>query len=136
MQPPRQGSVTDSQLAELRKRRAELEGRPEDVQRMPAVLFPNADGSMLSVQEYKQRQTSGNSSSSSGGGVTGADSSKGLANTADYDNDTGGGVPKTVLQKILSSGQENDAPLTTRAVRELQRAQKERVYTQSLIRIK
>lgn len=50
---------------------------------------------------------------------------------------TGGPVPRSVLQKILKHGGEGDeTPLTTAAVRELQRAQKERVYDRTLIKVK
>jgi hypothetical protein len=46
-------------------------------------------------------------------------------------------LPRSVLQKILKRGSEEDeAPLTTAAVRELQRAQKERVYDRTLIKVK
>lgn len=43
-------------------------------------------------------------------------------------------VPRSVLQKILK--RDEDAPLTTQAVRDLQRAQKEKVYRNTLIKIR
>ena len=46
-----------------------------------------------------------------------------------------GGVPKSLISKILKKG-ENDTPLTTKAYRDLQKAQKARVYSKTLIRIK
>lgn len=76
------------------------------------VVFPKSEGS-----------SSGASSAESAMDVTGEGDDK--------------SVPKAVLQKILKrSSQEDDAPLTTQAVRDLQRAQKERVYARTLIRIK
>lgn len=52
-----------------------------------------------------------------------------------YNEDDSRSAPRSVLQKILKGGEDN-TPLTTQAVRDLQKAQKERVYSRTLIRIK
>jgi hypothetical protein len=64
--------------------------------------------------------------------------SSGISSPMDTDGeDAKQQVPRSVLQKILKrSSEEDEAPLTTAAVRELQRAQKERVYDRTLIKVK
>ena len=44
-----------------------------------------------------------------------------------------GTIPGGMLKKIMQSGKEEDSPLTTKAVRDLQRLQKERVYSRTLV---
>lgn len=55
-----------------------------------------------------------------------------------YNEDDSRSAPRSVLAKILkrSADGEDNTPLTTQAVRDLQKAQKERVYSRTLIRIK
>ena len=52
-QPPRLGtSSTEQKLQQLSKRRQELEGAVDDVERCTDVLFPRADGTVADVSSY------------------------------------------------------------------------------------
>jgi hypothetical protein len=111
-------STTETQLEQLRKKRRELEGIPALVERKTEILFPqsSSSSSSSSVADSKspatsERQEEGSSCSS-----------------ASY-------LPKSVLQKLLSGNNEGP-PLTTAAIRELQKLQNEKVYTETIIRIR
>lgn len=79
------------------------------------AIFPRADGSTANMQDYL------------------IDSS----NTASDDNADSNPVSKDLVKKIMSSAKgEDDTPLTTKAFRDLQKAQKAKVYSKSLIRVK
>ncbi len=113
-QPPRTESITDKKLEELNIRRRKLEGNIENVVRQTLVLLPKVDGSVASIQEYLVDQGPNPEDESS------SNDSKIVA--------------KSMMKKIVNSGQE--APLTTKAIRDLEKAQKERVFSQTLIRVK
>ena len=128
-QPVRAESSTDRQLQELQQRRRELEGDPSAVQRATVVIFPSQPSSASSVSPIDEgvslsSQTSLFDTSSSSSSSNSSSSSS-----------AAGPVPGGLLKKILQVGKEEDAPLTTRAVRELQRLQKERVYSRTLVRL-
>ena len=113
-QPPRTESVTDKKLEELDIRRRKLEGNVENVARQTLVLLPKIDGSVASIQEYLVDQ--------------------GPSLDEENGNNDSKIVAKTMMKKIANIGQ--DAPLTTKAIRDLEKAQKERVFSQTLVRIK
>lgn len=113
-QPPRAESTTNKKLEELDIRRRKLEGNVENVARQTLVLLPKIDGSVASIQEYLVDQ--------------------GPSLDEENGNNDSKIVAKTMMKKIASIGQE--APLTTKAIRDLERAQKERVFSQTLVRIK
>ncbi len=50
--------------------------------------------------------------------------------------ESGDGVSSALLRRIAGAGKEDDAPLTTLAVRTLDRAKRERVYGRALIRVR
>lgn len=131
-------SQVDRQLSELQRRRSLLEGSPDSVQRLTAVFFPAAaassgvgaggtllEESVVGKEESSDSHTSGtsyasNTSNSFSGGGGGTGSSK-------------GGLTQ-LLQGVVGRQQAADeAPLTTRAVRDLQRLQRERVYSKTLV---
>lgn len=125
----------EEQLEQLNKRRLEIEGKIEDVARNTEVgepqkiscatdgivsflkaLFPNSKGEVESMPPLENWDESGNDDSSSS-------SSSGA-----------GGVPKSLISKILKK--EEETPLTTKAYKDLQKAQKARIYSKTLIRVK
>lgn len=55
-------------------------------------------------------------------------------NSSNRDEDQGP-VPLSLMKSLLKKP-EDDVPLTTKAVRDLQRAEKERVYQRTVVRIK
>ncbi|KAJ1398559.1 hypothetical protein B484DRAFT_438374, partial [Ochromonadaceae sp. CCMP2298] len=113
-------SSTERQLQQLRRRRRELQGCAEDVVRDTEVLLPMAQG--VSGQSGEKGSSSSSSYVDAGVAMEVEDEGPGMS------------VPRSVLQQILKK--EEEKPLTTQAVRDLQRAQKERVYARTLIKIK
>ena len=107
-QPVRMESATEKQLQELQLKRRELEGDPQSVQRSTVVSFPSQQPSGQQPMEHSDatyvQQAAGS-----------------------------GTIPGGMLKKIMQSGKEEDSPLTTKAVRDLQRLQKERVYSRTLV---
>jgi hypothetical protein len=107
---------TDMQLLELRRRRKELEGERGTVRRNTIAMYP--------------------------GDTNNSPSSLSTENTTDTENSgapASGGLPKSVLQKTLkalSGDGSSDAPLTTRAVRALQKLQQEKVYREVVLRVR
>jgi len=105
-QPVRIDSELDRQLSELQQRKALLEGSPQDVQRLTAVLFPaeesNSKGLAVPVDEAVQLDSTSN---------------------------------KGLIKQLLARKQE-DAPLTTKVQKDLQRLQKERVYSKTLVKVR
>lgn len=112
MQPFREESITAIQLEQLKRKRAELEGEPGAVSRDTKVVFPAqnqgsvSDLSHLSEGKFDRESEEAESSA----------------------------VPKALLQKILRK--EDETPLTTLAVRELQKLQTEKVYQKTVVRIR
>lgn len=51
------------------------------------------------------------------------------------DDSSSSGISKSLVTKILKKG-ENDTPLSTKAFKDLQKAQKARIYNKTLIRIR
>lgn len=116
-QPIRMESATEKQLQELQQKRRELEGDPLSVERSTIVSLPSQQSSSSgkqsindSEENYMQLAVGSSSSGTGPGSITGG-----------------------IMKKILQSGKEEDAPLTTKAVRDLQRLQKERVYSRTLV---
>lgn len=132
IQPTRDISTTDIKLEQLQKRRRELEGSPEMVQRETEVrlflLLAFLSFLLLIfslIYIYIQAVFPAGPSSSSNSASTV------LENGSSSD---AGGVSKSIMQKILKG--EEEAPLTTKAVRDLQKAQTERIHSRTLIRIR
>ena len=113
MQPFREESITAIQLEQLKRKRAELEGEPGAVSRDTKVVFPaqNQGGSVPDLSHLSDGKFDRESEE--------AESSA---------------VPKALLQKILRK--EDETPLTTLAVRELQKLQTEKVYQKTVVRIR
>ena len=117
-QPIRLESATEKQLQELQQKRRELEGDPQSVERSTVVSLPSQQPSGNNKQtindseEIHMQQAMGSSAPSGTGS---------------------GSITGGIMKKILQSGKEEDAPLTTKAVRDLQRLQKERVYSRTLV---
>eukprot|EP01039_Chlorochromonas_danica_P005718 gene5718-6302_t len=108
-QPSRDISVTEMELIRLTARRLELEGPMEAVERCTEVLLPVAPKpSQDSMDVEGDSRDEGKSS----------------------------GPTSAMVQQILSREKAEDAPLTTQAVRALQRAQRERVHSRCLVRIR
>lgn len=126
-------SVTESKLEQLSKRRRELEGDPDQVARCTELLMPSAEKSVPSLQSYLQVLS--DSSSSILNQITGAVEQGEEDGSNDADDRRL--LNKAMIQKVknLMSNQDN-SPLTTKAIRDLQKAEKERVYNRILIRIK
>eukprot|EP01034_Spumella_vulgaris_P027512 gene27512-34239_t len=115
-QPGRVESSTDRQLEALNRKREELEGSVGDVERNTEALFPNADGDTPAPPVDTN-----------------------TPNEVNADTSSSGALPKSVVSKILSSskpGGDDGPPLTTKAIRDLQKAQKERVYAKTLVRVR
>lgn len=107
-------SHTDDQLASLKKRRRELEGPRGSVSRQTVVLYPGDNSSLVASSSQ-----------------TAVDMTEEQASNAS--------LPRSVLQKTLkalSGDGSSDAPLTTRAVRALQKLQQEKVYREVVLRIR
>lgn len=114
-------SVTESKLQQLRRKREELLGEAGSVPHQTLVVFPGDASSSYA-------STSSNSKSFS------------MDNNDVDSNDNGkSSLPRSVLQrtlKALSGDGSSDAPLVTKAVRELQALQSERVYTETVLRVR
>ena len=85
------------------------------------MLFPRLDGSVANMvadvsDEYSNVNNHSSSSAAAGAGA--------------------GAITQSVVQRILNTGGEDSTPLTTQAVKDLQKAQKERIYARTLVRIK
>lgn len=103
-QPVRLASSTDKEVARLDKKRMEIEGTPEGVERETQVLLPEAIASSPS--------------------------------SAPMEEDAGGPVPSALLQRLKACGTVKEVPLSTEALRRVQKAQKELVYRKTLIKIR
>lgn len=105
-QPYRGESDVDKRLAIINKRRHDLEGDPDSVERLTEVCMPDGSGNFKQVDEDID---SGEKSDS-----------------------------KIVARSIMNALKKNsdEAPLTTKAIRDLEKAQNEKVYSRTLIRIK
>ena len=110
-QPVRMESATEKQLQELQLKRRELEGDPQSVQRSTVVSFPSQQPSGQQPMEHSDATYVQQAVDAAGSGT----------------------IPGGMLKKIMQSGKEEDSPLTTKAVRDLQRLQKERVYSRTLV---
>ena len=103
-------SRTDAQLIQLQKRRMELEGDPMGVDRNTLVVFPREEAAPVK-SDFRTDEGIDTDSSA---------------------------ISRTILQRVIAHTRpDNDGPpLTTKAIRDLQKAQRERVYSRTLIRIK
>jgi hypothetical protein len=104
-------SRTDAQLIQLQKRRMELEGDPMEVDRSTLVVFPREEAAAPVKSDFRTDEGMDTDSSA---------------------------ISRSILQRVIAhSRPDNDGPpLTTKAIRDLQKAQRERVYSRTLIRIK
>jgi len=101
--------MTESKLEQLNKRRRELEGSPDEVIRETRVVIPSGTGTVTSSTD----------------------------DVFDGSEDTqvlNGSFMKKVLHSLSSN--DDGPPLTTKAVRDLEKAQSEIVYSKTLIRVK
>jgi hypothetical protein len=108
--------VTEAKLEQLNKRRRELEGSPEEVARETIVLLPTHD-------DKASPDTSFSSMDSSVTALENED--RFLANS----------IAKKILGKNSASS-EDGPPLTTKAIRDLNKAMTERVFSRYAIRIR
>jgi len=110
-QPYRVESEVDKKLALINKRRLELEGDPNSVERLTEVCMPDDDNK--------------------GGHLKQSDD-------IDIDNTGEKSDSKIVARSIMNALKKSsdEAPLTTKAIRDLEKAQNEKVYSKTLIRIK
>lgn len=119
--------MTDKQLSELNRRREALEGDPSSVTRETRVILPPIAGA-------------GAGAGASSNGTAGCIAMQVEGGDGDDDggssSSSGNQLPRSVLQKLLGSDGSSDTPLTTKAVRDLQKAQKERVYDRTVIRVR
>jgi len=104
-------SRTDAQLIQLQKRRMELEGDPMGVDRSTLVVFPREEATAPVKSDFRTDEGIDTDSSA---------------------------ISRAILQRVIAHTRpDNDGPpLTTKAIRDLQKAQRERVYSRTLIRIK
>ena len=110
-QPLRSGkSTTEEKLEMLQKRRRELEGDIESVTRSTQVLFPKLDGSIAEM-------------SLSSSMMVVNEGFKG--NDVDIDAEDKGKIMKAMGKKLGTKPE--DAPLTTKAIRDLEKAQKSEI---------
>ena len=107
-------SITEQKLEQLQKRRRELEGSIESVERNTEVLYPRANGSVPELTR-----------------------SLGSEEEDSEEDHTGdkGTLMKSFAKKI-SARPADEAPLVTKAIRDLEKAKREKVYTKTLIRIR
>ena len=117
-QPQRDQSITEQALKVLETNRVKLEGLVDSVQRETEVFYPRSDN--ISIQNNFSA-------------VSKEDSQ--LVRNLDENRED-----QSILAKSASDRMKkipiSDAPLTTRAIRDLEKAKKERVYSKSLIRVK
>lgn len=87
-----------------------------DVSRDTIILFPNTEGNVTNIQDY----------------ITEASDGKSPQEDDKTDTKT---TSRLLANKIIKKNGD-EPPLTTKAIRDLQRAQKERVFSKSLIRVR
>jgi hypothetical protein len=119
-------STTETQLEQLRRKRRELEGIPSSIERKTEILFPVSSSSSAASSSSSVLADSKSPRITEGREEEG---SSVVASSASY-------LPKSVIQKLLLSGNDEGPPLTTAATRELQKLQNEKVYTETVIRIR
>lgn len=109
-----QPSNTEVQVEQLKRKRAELEGNPSEILRNTQVFLPRTadDVSVLSDSKDKQEDST------------------------DFSNDSG--VSRAMMQKFLKREREEEEgkPLTTSALRELQKLTNEKVYSETVVRVR
>ena len=110
--------MTEQRLEQLEIKRRELEGTIDSVMRRTEVLMPRVDGTVIEM-------------------VVAATPTQDEDKTEDDIAVPGDGntLLKSLAKKI-SSQPRDEAPLTTRAIRELEKAKRERVYSRTLIRVR
>lgn len=118
---PRGESSTSIELNALTKRRLELEGDKEAVQRYTKVLMPNSAGAVANIQDYLDEDTMADPEQDK-------QIRKALAKSIIGSMSGGGGGDDSLVS--------SDAPLKTKAMRDLEKAKKERVYNRVLIRVR
>lgn len=101
----------------LQRRRQEIEGNPADVQRCTEIILP------IATPNSSRR-------------VNEADDNE-VAVRADGDEEIDNVVDKSALaRKVAKLMGEDNTPLLTEAVRSLQKAQKELIYSKTVIKIR
>jgi len=131
-QPVRELSVTEQKLKVLEKRREILEGSLESVSRETQVIVPRSAESTDSGTIFRKSSVSSQEGEGEGYSIKNDDNE-------DTEEAEGGGSRNPlaqVLSQKLKGGATTEAPLTTRAIRELEKARKERIYSKTLIRVK
>ena len=118
-QPRDSSSLTHRKLELLMGKRREAEGRPEDVERQTQLLMPSADGSVPGIEDF-----------AIDAGVTIADGA------ADDGSMAGDSRLLAATVKSLLQQASTDAPLKTKAMRDLERMQSSRVYTRAMVRVR
>eukprot|EP01035_Chromulina_nebulosa_P018596 gene18596-24323_t len=111
-QPSRSASLTEIKLDTLNKKRRELEGEPSDIERNTEVIFPNIESNNTTTDVITNDDTEQTNDQST--------------------------INKSLikrLKQVMSSNNEGP-PLTTKALRELEKIQSERIYNKILIRVR
>jgi hypothetical protein len=109
-QPEREGkSITDEKLDLLNKRRVEIQGSIDSVERETVVFMGVSDST---VSESKS-------------------SSLNVADVSDSSV-----VAASMAKKLKAFGADNDRPLTTKAIRDLEKAKNAKVYKKSLLKVR
>lgn len=119
-------SATEHRLRELRDRIARLEGDVKDVQRSTRITMATG-----------QPVRSGSSSSSSGGAGAGGDDSMDVEPLSPATTQTDAALVRQYIVQMMAQLREGQAetPLKTKAMRELERLEKVKVYTHTVIKI-
>ena len=106
-QPGRTESETDKRLAELQRKREAIQGDISDVDRCTEVIFPRSENVHIRDVGYEEDDRADRKA-----------------------------VASSLKSKLVNFGKEDEAPLTTQAIRDMQKASKERVYNRTLLRVR
>lgn len=114
--------------------------------------MPQADGSVASIQDFDLDEglsiaalsgaTGGGTAALTGravggiGGGGGGGGGRAGGGEEEDDPSVRSLLAKGIMSAMRAGAAQEDAPLTTRAVRELQKAEKEKIYARSLIRVR
>jgi len=133
-------SRTERNLQALREKRRQLEGSPDDVQRLTEVLFPRDGSSVPPLQKfaqdegflYSEKMASANDNMM----MTMSDSGVGEMTVGDDDREASALITHSLMNVMRKAKQLEDAPLTTAAMKELHQLERERIYTRVLVRVR
>lgn len=110
-QPTRLPSKAESKVELFNKRRLQLEGLPEDVERLTKIIWPITSSSSLSSSIISE------------------------ATIPPEDVSDKSILSQALSNKLKSMVVSEDPPLTTKAIRDLEKIERERVYSKTLISI-